>query len=105
MRLYEFTIPTHDNAGRSYEQARKRWEAHAIAAAGGLTIQPGFAQGVWVDDGKEYRDQVTQYRVACEESTFKLLLAHAFECFPDQLAIFTADLGEATIHERPKAAA
>lgn len=105
MRLYQFNIPTHDNSGKSYEAARKRWETMTIAAAGGLTKAPGFSEGVWSDQGKLYRETMQVYTVATLPSTFKLLLAHAFECFPDQLAIFTADLGEATIHERPQAAA
>lgn len=105
MRLYQFTLPTHDNKGLSYETARKRWERHAIAAAGGITRNDIPQSGVWMDGGREYRETVMHYTVACEASTFKLLLAHAFECFPDQLAIMTADLGTATIHNRPKKAA
>lgn len=104
MKLYQFTLPTHTNAGLSYELARKRWEQHAIAAAGGITRAPGFAEGVWRDQGREYKETVALYTVACEVSTFKLLLAHAFECFPDQLAIFTVELGEAYVNERPAAA-
>lgn len=105
MKLYQFTLPTHTNAGLSYEGARKRWEAHAIAAAGGITKPQGFSEGVWRDGGREYKETVALYSVACEPATFKLLLAHAFECFPDQLAIFTVELGSANVNERPLVAA
>lgn len=104
MKLYQFNLPTHTNAGLSYEAARKRWERHAIAAAGGLTRAFGFADGVWVDGDRKYLETIAVYQITCEVSTFKLILAHAFECFPDQLAIFTAELGTATIHSRPGAA-
>lgn len=105
MKLYQFTLPTHTNAGLSYELARKRWEAHAIAAAGGITKAPGFSEGVWRSGGRDYRETVALYTVACEPATFKLLLAHAFDMFPDQLAIFTVELGNANVNERPLAAA
>jgi hypothetical protein len=41
--------------------------------------------------------------VATDAETFAKLLAFAFVQFPDQEAIFTADLGEAAIHSRPAA--
>lgn len=104
MRLYQFTLPCHTNAGLSYAQARKDWEAYALTYAGGFTRPQAFSDGVWKNtEGNTYKDVVIPYHVACDRIEFVTLLAHAFHLFPDQEAIFTADLGEATIHPRTEA--
>jgi hypothetical protein len=105
MRLYLFTLPVRTNAGLSCELARKRWAADALKLAGGVTEPLAFAKGVWEGDGLTYREEVAEYKVACDKPVFAKLLASAFANFPDQEAIFTADLGEATIHARPAVAA
>lgn len=101
MNLYQFTLPTHTNAGQSYETQRKAWELAAIAAAGGITRPTSFSEGVWIYAGREYRESVCEYKVACDERTFKQLLDEAFLLFPDQKAIFTVELGTASVNERP----
>lgn len=101
MRLYQFTLPVRTNAGLSYELARKRFEAAALKEAGGYTAPQSFKRGVWRGSERDYKEEVAEYTVACELPVFKKLLAVAFEQFPDQEAIFTADLGPATIHARP----
>lgn len=101
MRLYQFTLPVRTNAGLSYELARKTFEREALKLAGGYTAPQSFKRGVWRGAERDYKEEVAEYTVACEPATFKALLAVAFEAFPDQEALFTADLGPATIHTRP----
>lgn len=104
MRLYLFTLPVRTNAGLTCELPRKRWSAEALKLCGGVTEPQAFNKGVWDNgDGLTYREEVAEYKVACDKPTFAKLLAFAFEQFPDQEAIFTADLGEAAINLRPAA--
>jgi hypothetical protein len=105
MRLYLFTLPVRTNAGLTCELPRKRWAAEALRLAGGVTEPQAFNRGVWEGDGRTYREEVAEYKVACDKPAFAKLLAFAFEQFPDQEAIFTADLGEASINMRPAAGA
>lgn len=103
MRLYLFTLPVRTNAGLSCELARKRWAAFALKTCGGVTEPQAFNKGVWDSGETTYREEVAEYKVATDKATFAKLLAYAFEQFPDQEAIFTADLGEASINVRPAA--
>jgi hypothetical protein len=104
MRLYLFTLPVRTNAGLTCELPRKRWAAEALKVAGGVTEPQAFNKGVWANgDGQTYREEVAEYKVATDKAGFARLLAFAFDQFPDQEAIFTADLGEASIHTRPAA--
>lgn len=103
MHLYRFTLPTHTNAGLSYELARKGFSREALTVAGGFTEQP-IAQGVWEGDARTYRETVVSYDVATNEEGSAKLLAAAFRLFPDQEALFVADLGPCAIHSRPAAA-
>jgi hypothetical protein len=105
MRLYLFTLPVRTNAGLSCELARKRWAADALKLAGGVTEPQAFHKGVWNGGDLTYREEVAEYKVACDKPTFAKLLASAFANFPDHEEIFTADLGEAAINARPAAAA
>lgn len=105
MRLYLFTLPVRTNAGLTCELPRKRWAAEALKLAGGVTEPQGFHKGVWSNGDQTYREEVAEYKVACDKPTFTALLSFAFTQFPDQAAIFTADLGEATNHLRPAARA
>jgi hypothetical protein len=106
MKLFEIALPTKDNVGKSYGRALKRWEKLALSYAGGYTKLP-VAQGAWRDPqtGLIYRDLMRGYRVACSPSQFGCLIHAAWECFPDQVAFFTAELGEASIVEGPAAVA
>lgn len=104
MHLFRFTLPTHTNAGLSYELARKAFSREALKVAGGFTEQP-IAQGVWEGDSRTYRETVVCYDVATDTGGSQALLEAAFRLFPDQEAIFVADLGSCAIHARPPAAA
>lgn len=100
MKLFEFLLPTHTNAGRSYEQARKKWEQAAVTLCGGITVMP-TAHGRWRGpDGRDYNEAMVPYRVATVDALKDILLANAMEMFPDQLSIFVATLGEALIRDR-----
>lgn len=97
-KLYQFTLPCLDNRQRSYEKARKAWEAKAMDLAGGLTILP-LAEGAWKspETGKIYRETVARYDVACDRAVALALVQEACELFPDQEAIFYAELGVARL--------
>lgn len=107
MRLFQFTLPRYDNAGRRLATAHKNWATFAGLLCGGITVHAA-AEGQWYDDaGKLYREPVIAYTVALTEEDapdhFDKLLAEAFTRFPDQLAIFTAELGSARVYNRGKA--
>lgn len=101
-RLYLFTLPVRTNAGLTCELSRKRWAGEALKLCGGVTEPQSFNRGVWDNgDGQTYREEVAEYKVACTPKQYATLLDAAFREFPDQEAIFTADLGEAFINTRP----
>lgn len=101
MKLYEIQLPARDNSNESTYSALRRFENALLDIAGGYT-DCGKAGGLWADGPKIYRDTVILYHVACEPEQFNRILTAAFKLFPDQLAIFTAVIGEATIHSRPQ---
>lgn len=99
MRYYEIHVPQNDNAGRSYESALVEFRDYLLNVCGGYhRLDP--VQGAWRDNGKNYVETMIPFHVACEPETFAKVLAQAFRIFHDQLAIFTAEIGAATIHER-----
>lgn len=100
MRFYEIQLPARDNRKQDTYVARQQFERAALKAVGGFNRGPN-SQGAWKDGATVYRDTMVPYRVACTEEQFAGLLMTAFQLFPDQLAIFTADLGTAHIAERP----
>jgi hypothetical protein len=107
MKLFEIALPDVSNSGMSYDIARKCFEDDALEYAEGFTALPA-ARGVWRakpslgdPSPKTYRDVMHCYRIACDAGTFAILINRAFYLFPDQLAIFHAEIGEATISERP----
>ena len=99
-RFYEFLLPDRDNAGIVLREERRHWETRALARAGGFTWG-GIVKGSWRDDRMQvYTEYMHSYRVACDDIAFQCLLTDAFELFPDQVAIFAAEIGRATIHRR-----
>lgn len=99
MRYYEIQLPARDNAGKLTKRALANFERVALKTAGGFNRSPAV-EGAW-QGSKVFRDMMVPYRLACTEAQFGLLLLSAFDLFPDQEAIFTADLGQANIAERP----
>ena len=100
MNLYEIALPIRDNSGRETTKARLNWEAEALLIAGGYS-QFAPTTGFWKDDtGKVHRDVCLRYQIACDSVMWRTLVKHAFRLFPDQLAIYHARIGEATIEER-----
>lgn len=101
LKLYRFTLPLATNAGLSTEKARKDWEQEALKLAGGFTLLP-FADGAWRDDtGRTMKDRVALYEVGCAPK-IGLALADCFwRLFPDQEALFIAQLGTASNTLRP----
>jgi len=99
MRLYQFNLPTHTNAARNTESARKSWSLEALNKAGGYTEQPR-ARGLWRGEDRDYDEGVIAYQVACLPAVAQELLDAAFLFYPDQEAIFVADLGPVRIVTR-----
>lgn len=101
MKLFEIALPVFENNGRSYEASLLAWEELALERAGGFTRRPdGVGQWGDCDRGRIYEDVMRPYHVACSAETMAALLADAFKLFPDQVAIFVAEIGTATIHYR-----
>lgn len=98
---YEIALPLAANDGADYAQALTAWEASALSIAGGFTRRPD-GEGTWQDpkDGTVYRDTMRSYRIACTAVQFDALVALAFELFPDQVGLFTAQIGTATIYDQ-----
>ena len=101
MKHFEILLPVVSNDKKPYIAALATWERAALKIAGGFTELP-LASGVWRDEatGETYRDAVQPYRVACSREQWAQLVMEAFRLFPDQLAIFYCELGEATIETR-----
>lgn len=100
MPIYGIKLPLQDNAGRSTAFDIHDFASFVLDTVGGYT-DAGEQCGVWRDDsGEVYRDTVHAFEVACNPEQWASIVAKAFECFPDQLAIYTANLGEAAIINR-----
>jgi hypothetical protein len=91
MREALIILPVKDNNGRSIASAHSNLATRLIDAFGGLTTRA--AQGAWVDHGKLYREDVTEYVVAYEptafnDETLREIAIHAGH-EAKQLAIYT----------------
>jgi hypothetical protein len=101
MKLYSIALPVRDNDGNLYHFAHARWQQCALFLAGGYTEFPP-AHGNWRNpaSGQVYREEMIEYRVATTAPIWEKLVAIAFSEFFDQLALFTAEIGEANIRNR-----
>ena len=102
--LYEILLPAQDNAGKSTLTARELWLQRTLDTVGGFTDR-GIVTGTWKDasTGILYPEEPMHvYQVACEEHLWLDLVARAHELFPDQAAIYTANIGFAFIYSKPK---
>lgn len=97
--LFEIALPLNTNDGENYNAAHKAWTVQAAKVAGGFTQRPP-GLGMWQDKGTLYVDDMIPYRLACSAEQFAALVDEAFRLFPDQLAIFTARIGDADIISR-----
>lgn len=99
MKLYEVHVPLRTNDGRDYRAAIEEFENSLMDGFGGFhRLQP--VKGAWRDD-KDYIETMVPFCVAAKSISDKLDLRDlAFAHFPDQKAIFVAEIGEATIYER-----
>lgn len=114
MRLFQYMVPMRDNNGESNAGARVRFENTLLQVAGGFTRGPTMF-GVWADsDGTLYDDTNMPYVVALDfspgdgvflargvESKLEETDTAFFRLFPDQKAMFRAEIGTAQIINRP----
>lgn len=98
MRQFQILLPVSDNKGAGLSSALSAFEAQALSVAGGFT-DVGQVRGVWEGPDKRYVDTLRDYRIACEPAQFQSLLDAAHILFPDQQALFCADLGDAWLSE------
>lgn len=105
MDLYEVTIPTEDNAGQSMREAHAAFGLWLIESFGGFTSWR--THGAWQDAGRSYVEASITYRVAIREAqcpgdaAVPHIAAQALAIFPDQLAVYIAQVGTAAIIARP----
>lgn len=79
---------------------RHQWENFAAEIAGGYT-RLGEVRGAWRDpNGAMIYEPMMQYQVATTHDQWRRLVALAFELFPNEQAIFWAEIGTATIETR-----
>ncbi len=99
MRLYEITLPLATNDGATYHSAHADFTTWLVDVFGGYTAT--MQNGAWRGpDGALYCEPSVAYRVASDLADAPRMLLHrAKELFPDQLAIFWANMGEGHVHE------
>jgi hypothetical protein len=96
-RVYQFALPTDDNAGAGYQLALTLWEQQALDLAGGFT-DLGERPGSWRGDGGAIYSEIMQwYEVATDVTTKNRLMREAVRLFPDQKAFYVSELGRAEI--------
>lgn len=91
MKLYQFALPVTS----SNMAAHRQFEQWALTLWGGTTKLPGT--GLWRDLHRDYVESVIVYQIACEDTPS---LEMVFGLFPDETAIFLAEIGSAEIHYR-----
>jgi hypothetical protein len=101
MNLYQIVLPLKDNSGHDVTPAHRAFQNAVLSVVPGLTKMPQ-AYGLWDDRGERYIDRVVPYQIACSSNQWRIIVGHAFRLFPDQLAIFHAQLGTAEIEYREK---
>jgi hypothetical protein len=109
MNVYQIALPasldsTPSPAGGYLGcQLVSKWVEHALKFAAGYTYL-GKRLGAWRDEdtGDLFTEQMHWYEVACDRDVWDVLVAYAFQLFPNELAIYTARVGECEIIVRPK---
>lgn len=93
----QILIPVADNDGNSFSPSHfGAFEAKASELFGGITRNPGTAQGSWVDEGTTYHDDSRVYAVAVKTLADGAKVAELVEFAKlhfKQLAIFIRYLG------------
>lgn len=102
MKSFLLALPLADNSGKGTDAAHATFQKIALGIAGGYTKRPS-GEGAWQDpaDGRVYYDRMVPYIFACERQTFDQIVRLAFDLFPDQVALFTQELGAVDIVSRP----
>jgi hypothetical protein len=101
--LYQFVLPDVANDGvTDYSDARRAFERDALSIAGGYTYL-GTAIGAWQDKGRVFHERNHVYHVAADAKAAARLTNAAFDRFPDQYAIYRAEIGKGAMIERRRA--
>jgi hypothetical protein len=101
--LYQFVLPDVANDGvTDYSDARRAFERDALSIAGGYTYL-GTAIGAWQDKGRVFHERNHVYHVAADAKAAARLTNAAFDRFPDQYAIYRAEIGKGAMVERRRA--
>jgi hypothetical protein len=96
MQVYEFMVPTHNNAGQPFGVEINRFEAMLAELFGGFTkLAP--ATGYWVNaEGVAFHETVVPYRVATDCDAEEIVAPYIATEF-EQEAVYVGKLGQATI--------
>jgi hypothetical protein len=98
MQVYEFMVPTHDNAGREFAPVHvETFDAWLGKKYGGFTkLAP--ATGFWTDNaGQVYRESVIPYRVATDDEHAPKAIADVIARGFSQLAVYVGKIGTCDI--------
>lgn len=96
--LHQITLPLNDNAGAALTEAHAKLSRAIVGEAGGCTTFD--ASGQWLTDtGHVQAEPVRCYQVACDVEVWRSIVRLSKVLFPDQLAIFHATIGAATIED------
>ncbi len=101
MSYYEIHLPERDNSGRVLDAMHQAFRAFVLHRGTSFHVLAPVS-GVWMQGGKCYYEQMIPYHIACSEVEWKLLVGKAMDLFSDQIAIFHAKIGIATIEYREK---
>lgn len=98
--LYQINLPDFDNSGHKLTMAHRHFKLILVRRAGGYSVTQ--AEEAWYDETSDitYHETQNEYTVACEPSVWQQIVNDAFKAFDDQIAIFTARIGTATIINR-----
>lgn len=98
MKFYSIMLPGTDKTGRHiFEAQHGQFRDFVVGHIGGLTMMPACA-GWWKNpEGKVVMDTMVEYRIACTQPQFAMIVSCARGLFYREEAFFTAEIGEATI--------
>lgn len=100
MHYYEIHVPLRTNDGLDYSHIIEEFENEVLTMCNGYHRLPEV-KGAWRENGKDFIETMIPFHIASDEPMILTKIKSiAFELFADQYAIFTAEIGEATINFR-----
>lgn len=94
MKLFEVQTPV------TTELARRDFEDDLLSVSGGLSDR-GEVQGSWLSGDIFYQEPMRAYHVATTDHTAEELASMVMRWFPDEVAVYVAEIGTAGVFNRP----